>query len=80
MQTGFIFKLAEHIFGILTYQPQTQILCRVTSANTAQNVCHELGREFAGEFLVADADQAAYGKTLFRASGAPVLTQFQGKV
>lgn len=78
MQTGYLFKLAENIFGILTYQPQTQILCRVTESSSAESACHELAREFAGEFTVADTDQAAWGRAFFRAHGAPVLTRYQG--
>lgn len=79
MQAGYIFKLANHIFGILTYRPETQLLCRVTEADTAQGACDELAQEFAGYFFLADTDQTAWGKTILRAGGATtVLTRYYG--
>ncbi len=79
MQAGFIFKIAENIFGILTYQPQTQVLCRVTHANNVEDVCGELAQEFAGHFTAADGDQKAWAECFFRTQGAVVLTRFQGE-
>lgn len=79
MQMGCVFKLAGFVYGILTYQPHTQLLCRVTESNSVQGACHELAREFAGEFSAADADQAAWGRAVFHSHGtAMVLTQLQG--
>lgn len=78
MQAGYVFKLAGFVYGILTYQPHTQLLCRVTESDNPQDVCHELARAFAGEFYVADADQAEWGRAVFHSHGtALVLTQLQ---
>ncbi len=79
MQTGYVFKLAGCVYGILTYQPHTQLLCRVTESDSVRGACHELARGFAGEFSAADADQAAWGRAVFHSHGtALVLTQLQG--
>lgn len=74
MQTGYLFKLAENFYGILTYKPETQVLARFTESNTLADVAVELSREFAGHFVPADTDQIAWGRTLMKANNILLLT------
>lgn len=78
MQHGYVFRLAGDLFGILTYKPQTQVLCRFTKASSVQGACDELAREFAGHFFPADTDQAEWGRAITKAQDTLLLTAFQG--
>jgi len=73
MQTGYVFKLAERIFGILTYSPETRVLCRVIETDSIPAACEELGRNFAGEFRPANMDETAWGKTIVDVRSAAEL-------
>jgi hypothetical protein len=70
MQTGHVFKLAPSIFGIITYAPETRVLCRCIDTDSESEACAILARSFAGRFIVADADTRAWGKTIGRHDGS----------
>jgi hypothetical protein len=62
MDKGYVFKLAPGIFGILTYRPTTETLCRIIDTENVYVACAMLAQEFSGTFVPADSDQVAWAK------------------
>ena len=73
MTTGYVFKLADRIYGILTYSPETRVFCRVIETDSIPAACEELGRNFAGRFVPANSDETAWGRAIVNTQPAEVL-------
>jgi len=74
MNTGYVFKTqAEGFFGILSYSPTT-VHMRIIESTSVREACTMLSEQFAGHFKPADLDQELWGRAVFAARGAPLLT------
>lgn len=72
MTTGNVFRLASGFFGVISYAPQTTVQIYISERDNPNlfDVCIEMGRKFAGRFVVADRDTEAWARTIMRANGA----------
>ena len=73
---GHVFATeADGFFGILIYGGEkTTVLMRVIETTSVRNACNILGASFAGTFKPADSDTQAWGKAIYKARGAQLLT------
>lgn len=75
MQRGYVFVIADNMFGVLTYRPDTRVLLRVIEGVTSIAVaCRELALNFAGEFVPATIDQTKWGHILISTRDTQLLT------
>ena len=73
MQSGYVFNLGAGIFGVLFYGKRTDILLRMIDTDSVYDACRILGGQFAGRFVPADSDQAAWGRTIFNVRGSALV-------
>jgi len=74
MEYGYVYKMADNMFGILTYLDKPTVLCRITKANTVSGAVQELTRQFAGNFGVADPNQERWAKVIQAVDHSLLLT------
>lgn len=76
MTIGFVFKLDpahSGCWGVLSYSPETTVRVRFIDTDSVYTACRLLGGMFAGAFIPADSDTAAWGRTIFRMRGSALL-------
>ena len=75
LTTGHVFPMGvPGIFGILSYSPETVVVITVFKDEpTTAQACNRLARSHAGRFVIADSDDAKWGKVSFQELGSAVM-------
>ena len=64
----------DEIFGILTYGETPTVQMRIQlGASNVREACEAINLKCEGEFVPADVDQAAWGRTIFNNRGQALL-------
>lgn len=72
LTTGHVFPIVAGFFGVIVYERDTTVYVFQSETSYAETAARELGTKYAGRFVVADRDVAAWGRLTFKAQGAAV--------
>ena len=76
MTTGHVFLIDPRtpgFWGVLSYSPKTTVQIRIIETASVFEACDSLASQFAGRFIPADTDTAAWGRVIFKARGGALV-------